>query len=453
VRALQLTAPLDIPRIDEARFDLRAMLFTALVTVGSGVLVGLVPALRAARVSAGDLLRSSATTTSTGRRSGRLRWALVSIEVAASAVCLVAGALLLSSFVNLLAAERGFNSARVVTIDFMLLPPRYDTESGARFLSNLVERARALPGVRAAGVTDVLPLSGVSNSAILVEGSSAPRPERPSAMIRMADRGYFDAMGISLVEGRLLQEGDTGVAVISRRAAERLWPGQRAIGKRFRHGPDDSPLVQVVGVVNDVRGVSLVEQPPLLVYRSSIDSFYGLAALAVRTDADSRAVGSALRQLLRAMDPQLAAPAPLTMDEIVEASVAERRFQMNLVLILGLAAVFLSALGIYAVVAQTVVQRTAEFGVRMALGAGPSKILGLVVRRTMAPVGVGLAAGLAASVGAAQLLRSLLFEARPTDALPFAGATLFLLTVALVASIIPARRAMRVNPLEALRVE
>jgi ABC-type antimicrobial peptide transport system permease subunit len=205
--------------------------------------------------------------------------------------------------------------------------------------------------------------------------------------------------------------------------------------------------------VNDVRGVNLADEPTLMVYRPVADYFYGLAALAVRTTDDPRAVAPAIQQLLREMDPQLAVPTPETMDEIVDASVAERRFQMNLMLILGAAAVFLAGLGIYAVVAQGVVQRTAEFGIRMALGANTRGILTLVVRRAMVPVAIGLTAGVLGSLGVARLLQSLLFGVSPTDVMPFAAATAFLLTIALLASVIPARRAARIHPLEALRTE
>lgn len=453
VRVIQLTAPIDIPRIDEATVDARALLFTFAVTVASGILIGLIPALRATQASEADVLRSSSATVASGRAAGRLRSALVSVEVAASAICLVAGALLLTSFTNLMAAERGFTTTRIVSADFTLLPPRYETENGVRFLRALVERARALPGVQSAGVTDMMPLSGTSSSAIMVEGSPLPRSDRPSAMIRFADAGYFDTMGITPIAGRLLRDGDTGVAVISRRAAERFWPGQNALGRRFRHGPDDSPLVEVVGVVGDIRGISLVEEPPLTIYRPVGDFFYGLAALAVKTTGDPRAVAPAVQQLLREMDPQLAVPVPQTMDEVVDASVAERRFQMNLMLILGAAAVFLAGLGIYAVVAQGVVQRTAEFGIRMALGANTGAILKLVLRRAMVPVAIGLGAGVLGSLAASRLLEGLLFGVSPTAALPFVAATAFLLTIALVASVIPARRAARVNPIDALRVE
>jgi predicted permease len=312
-----------------------------------------------------------------------------------------------------------------------------------------------LPGIVSAGVTDALPLEGVSNSAILVEGSTLPRQERPNATIRFADAGYFHTMGIRLEAGRLLDDRDAGrgVAVVSTRAARQLWPQQDPIGKRFRHGPDDSPLIEVVGVVNDVRAVSLTREPPLHIYRPAADYFYGRADLAVKTTADPAAVAPLIQQIVRELDAELAVPAPRTMEEIVATSVAQRQFQTNLMLILAAVAVFLAALGIYGVVSHATVQRTSEFGVRMALGADWRRIVRLVLQRAMAPVALGLVVGTVVSVGAARVLQTLLFGVTPTDVTSFAAATLFLVGIALLASLMPAWRAARVDPVVALRYE
>jgi predicted permease len=452
VRVIQVTAPVDVPRIDEAALGWRALAFTFAVTVTSGFLIGLVPAWRAAQSNAAELLRGSASTAATSA-PGRLRAALVSVEVASSAVCVVAAALLLGSFVNLLAVERGFESDRVVAVELVLAPPRYDTATALQFLDTLVRRAAALPGVTSVGVTDMLPLSGVSTSALMVEGVTLPRPQRPGAMIRVADRGYFATMGIRLQRGRLLEDSDRGRAVVSLRTAARLWPGEDPIGKRFRHGPDDSPWVEVVGVVNDSRAVALTEEPPLIVYRTAADYFYGLAAVAVKTAADPVAVAPALQRLVRELDPELVVPTPRTMAGIVADSVAQPRFQMNVMVLLALAALFLAALGIYGVVSHGVVQRRSEFGLRMALGSRPRDILALVVRRAMVPIGIGLIAGAGASFGVARLLRAVLFGVAPSDPMPLVLATTFLAAVAFAATLIPARRATRINPVDTLRAD
>jgi putative ABC transport system permease protein len=455
VRVVQLSAPIDVPRIDEATLDGRVLLFTFGVTFCSGVLIGLLPAWRATQADAVDLLRSSSVTAVGGSASGRLRSLLMTVEVAASAICLVVGALLLSSFVTLMSVERGFDADRVTTVDFFLPAPRYDMAGGVRFITTLAERVRSLPGVVSAGITDALPLSGVANSAIMVEGSNLPRLQRPIATIRFADAGYFQTMGMALRAGRLLEEVDAGrgLAVISTGAAERLWPQQNPIGKRFRYGPDDSPWVDIVGVVSDVRAVALTADPPLHVYRPAADYFYGRASLAVKTRSNPAAVAPVVQQIMRELDPELALPTPRTMEDIVAASVAQRRFQMNLMLLLAAAAVFLAGLGIYAVVSQSVAQRTGEFGIRVALGATSGNILHLVLRYALRPVLVGLGAGIVTSLGLGQFLRSLLFGVSPTDPMPFVAAGMFLVSVALLASFTPAWRAARVDPMVALRHE
>jgi predicted permease len=455
VRIIQVYAPVDVPRIDEARLDAHVLLFTFAITLGSGVLIGLVPAWRATQGNAFDLLRSASATATSGKASGRLRSGLVTVEVAASAICLITGALLLSSFMKLISVERGFDAERVTAVDFFLPAARYDRTMGARFLADLADRVRALPGVVSAGITDTLPLKGVSGSAIMIEGSTLPRQQRPLATIRFADAGYFHTMSIGLRAGRLLGDLDAGrgVAVISARTANTLWPGQDPVGKRFRHGPDDSPWVEVVGVVSDVRAVALADDPPNHVYRPVADYFYGRAGLVAKTSSDPVAVASVIQQVVRDLDPELPLPTPQAMDDLVADSVAQQRFQMNLMLLLAGAAVFLAALGIYGVISQSVVQRTSEFGIRMALGADWRHIIGIVLLRALHPVAAGLTIGITASLGVARVLRTLLFGVSPTDIMPFGMATLFLMSVALVASFMPACRAARLNPLEALRVE
>ena len=452
VQAIRATAPVDVPRIDTAALDWRALLFTFGVTVASGLLIGIVPASRAARGNSAELLRTSAATAATAATS-RLRALLVSMEVAASAVCLIAAALLVTSFSALLAAERGLDDNTLVTAEFVLAPPRYDTETGVRFLEELTRRVSALPGVTAVGTTDALPLGGVSTTAVMVEGANLPRPQRPGAMIRFAGGDYLSALGIRAVTGRLFDERDRGVAVVSARTARQLWPGQNPLGRRFRHGPDDSPWVEVVGVVNDIRSVSLREDPPLAIYRPAADYFYGLAAIAVKTTGDTAAVATALQRILREMDPELVVPAPRTMSDLVDEAVAQPRFQMNLVVLLAAAAAFLAGLGIYGVVSQSVVQRTGEFGLRMALGAATASILALVLRRAMLPVAGGLSVGVFAAIATGRVLQSVLFGVTPTDMRSFVAGTTLLLVVALLASIVPAYRATRVSPLEAIRAE
>jgi predicted permease len=456
VELLRQYAPPGVPRLDDVALNGTVVTFTLAITLVSGLLIGLLPAIRSTRIAAVDVLRSSATTSASSASAGRLRSTLVAIEVAASTVCVVGAALLLSSFVNLLNVDRGFDTARIVTADFGLMGPRYDTPvKQTAFMTELANELRSRPGVLSAGITDALPLSGVSNSAIMIEGSTLPRPERPAATVRAADAGYFRTMGIPLRMGRLIEDSDADrrIAVISELAAARLWPGQNPLGKRFRHGPDDSPLIEVVGVVGNVRSVSLSANPPMHIYRPPAQYFYGRGSLAARTTADPSAIASAIGSIVRQLDPDMAVPTPRTMDDIVSESVAQRRFQMNLVLLLGAAAVLLAGLGIYAVVSQGVASRIGEFGIRMALGADATRIRRLVLRDGMRPVALGLLAGASLSLAASRLLQSLLFGVSPTDGRSYVVALVFLSGVALAASLTPAWRASRLDPNAALRTE
>jgi len=286
-------------------------------------------------------------------------------------------------------------------------------------------------------------------------GTNLRAHQRPVATIRAADPGYFRTLGIPLRAGRNLEDSDADrrVAVISTLTAQRLWPQQDPLGKRFRSGPDDSPFREVIGVVGDVRGISLSEAPPLNIYVPVSQNFYNLVALALRTTSDPAAVWRATRAIIKELDPELAVPALRTMEDIVADSVAPRRFQMNLVLLLAGTAVLLAGLGIYGVVSYAATQRTNEFGIRMVLGADAGSIRRLVLRQGMLPVVLGLAGGIIASLGVGRLLRSLLFGVSPNDIRPFAAASLFIVGIALLASLIPAWRASRIDPMRAVRYE
>jgi putative ABC transport system permease protein len=302
----------------------------------------------------------------------------------------------------------------------------------------------------------MLPLGGEGgNNLIAPEGSRVPLSERALADIRRVNPDYLRTLGIPLRAGRIFGEadGDRKVALVSELTAERIWPGQNPIGKRFRIGGDESPLVEVTGVVGDVHGVSLNRTPSLTVYVPYWQRSWERVALAVKTATAPLAASSAIRAAIREVDPELPVAAFRTMDEIVSESVAQRRFQLALVLLFALAALLLASLGIYGVVAYSVSQRTSEMGIRMALGASLSSIRSLVLRQSLLPVAIGLAIGLAASVALARLLESLLFGVGAADPVTIAGVIAVLAVVAAAAAYLPARRATRVDPLTALRYE
>jgi len=457
IRVIVAFAPIDLPRLDEIHLDLRVLLFTMGISILAGLLFGLLPAWRFAKADPQEAMRSGARGATAGHGTGKLRSLLVTLEIGLSATCLVAGGLLLHSFFKLLNVDRGFETQRIVTVTVNLPGTRYpDREKRAAFLQSLVERAKVLPGVISAGVSNMLPLGGEGgNNLIAPEGAKLPLMERPLADIRQVSPDYFPTLGIPLRAGRFLSDADRGrnVALVSAITAERLWPGQNPLGKRFRVGGDQSPLNEVVGVAGDVRGVSLDKNPSPTVYLPYWQRNFNQVSLAVRTEMPPLAASSAIRSAIRAVDPELPVPAFRTMDEIVSESVAQRRFQMTLVLLFGLTALLLASLGIYGVVSYSVAQRTSEMGIRLALGASSGGIRTLVLRQSLPPVVLGLGAGVVASLALGRVLSSLLFGIGVGDPVTIAGAIALLSTVAIVAAYIPARRATRVDPITALRYE
>jgi putative ABC transport system permease protein len=458
LRVILAAAPLDLPRIDEVHLDARVLLFTLAISVAAGLVSGLLPAWRFANADPQDAMRSGARGATAGKSSGRLRSGLVGVEVGLSVLSLVAGGLLLRSFIRLLDVDRGFDTQRILTVDMDLPEPRYPTlEKRAAFSHDLLERVARLPGVASVGISNQLPLSGEGgNNLIAPEGSKLSLSERPLSDIRHVNPDYFRTIGVPLTAGRIFSEADRDrkVALMSVVTVQRMWPGQNPIGKRFRMGGNDtSPLIEIVGVVGDVRGVSLNRAPSLTTYLPYWQRSYHQASLVVKTPMNPSSISSAIRSAIRQIDPELPVPAFRTMDEIVSSSVAQRRFQMQLVLLFAAAALLLASLGIYGVVSYSVTQRTSELGIRLALGAPRASILGLVVRQSLTPVGLGLVAGLATSIALGRLLTNLLFGVGATDPVTMSGVILVLGAVALVACYIPACRAMRVDPLAALRHE
>ena len=450
-------APADLPRVDEIHLDARVLLFTMGISILAGLLFGFLPAWRFAKADPQDAMRSRDRGATAGRASGRLRSLLVTLEVGLSAMTLIGGGLLLHSFYKLLDVGRGFDTARIITLTVSLPNTRYpDREKRAAFMQSLLDHVKSLPGVASAGISNILPLGGEgANNLITAEGSKLPLMERPLADMRQVNPDYFETLGIPLRDGRFFSEQDRGrtVGLVSALTAQRLWPGQNPLGRRFRLGGDQSPLIEVVGITGDVRGVSLAKTPSLTVYLPYWQRNYGPVSLAVKTAAAPLAAASAIRSAIRAVDPELPVPAFRTMDEIVSESVADRRFQMTLVLLFGLTALLLAGLGIYGVVSYSVAQRTNEMGIRMALGAPLAGIRSLILRQSLPPVAVGLAAGVLASLGLSRLLSSLLFGVGAGDPLTIAAVVVLLVAVAIAAAYLPARRATRVDPITALRYE
>jgi len=457
LRALLSRAPVDLPRLDEIHLDLRVLMFALTASLTAGLLCGLLPAWRFARTAPMAAMKSGVRTTE-GRDSGRLRSILVALEVGLSTLCLLAGGLLMRSFLNLMNVDKGFAVERVLTVNLNLPNTRYPKEQDqVRFTRSLLDSVQVLPGVVSVGVSNMLPLSGEGgNNFIGLEGINLPMMERPLADIRGVNPDYFATMNIPLRRGRFFADadGENKVAVVSTLTADHLWPGQNPLGKRFKIGDPDGPFVQVAGVVGDVRGARLDRTPGLTIYVPYWQRrTFGGPSLAVKTGVEPLMVSSSVRNAIHHIDAELPVGHFETMQEVVGESMAQRRFQMDLVLIFACTALLLAALGIYGVISYSVALRTNEMGIRMALGACSADILKMVLRQAMMPVATGACVGLAAFLIAGRLLSGLLYGVSPVDGVTIAIVLVSLIGIAALASMVPARRASRVNPTVALRYE
>ena len=457
LKVILARAPLDLPRLDEIHLDARVLLFTLGISTFAGLLCGMLPAWRFAR-SQPLLAMKTGSRTTEGRSTGRLRSLLIGVEVGLSTLCLIAAGLLLRSFVNLFEVDKGFAPERVLTVTLNLPDTRYpDQANRARFAKSLLDAVRVLPGVVSAGVSNLLPLAGEGgNNLISLEGTTVPFPDRPLADIRGVNPEYFQTLGIPVRAGRIFAEsdGDHKLAVVSALTAERLWPGENPLAKRFRIGDPDGPFFDVAGVVGDVHGVSLDRSPSMTIYVPYWQRrTWSGPSLVVKAAVEPLSMASAVRSAIHHIDAELPVPRFETMEQVVDTSVAQRRFQMNLLLIFALTALLLASLGIYGVVSYSVAVRTNEVGVRMAIGARGSDILKMILRQAMTPVGIGACIGLLASLVVARLFAGLLYGVAPADAITIGSVVLTLGCVAAVASLIPALRASRVNPVTALHYE
>jgi putative ABC transport system permease protein len=451
-------APVDLPRLDEVQMDGRVFAFVFALSLFCGLLFGLLPALRLSRTDPQAALRGLSRMTTTGRRGLRLREWLVSGEVALTTILLVLAGLLVSSLWHVLRVERGFTEEHALDIA-LSFPSRYQEGKERRaFLELAVERLRALPGVRAAAVASKVPLTGESNvNTVQVHGSEVLDPTTRQLVmvnVRFISQDYFAALGIPLVRGRSIEaaDRDRGVAVISARLAAKLWPNRNPLGEVLKTGSGVGDAT-VVGVVADVHSTRLDRDPTLIVYVPFWKRLDQASHLVVRAAADPRAVASDIRRSLQVIDPAMPAPKMRTMGDIVEESMAQRRFQMRVASAFAMAALLLAGLGIYGVVAYGISLRRHEFGIRMALGAKISGLCWLVVWRGLRPVVLGLAAGVVIALAAGRFVRTLLFEVTPIDGPTLAAVAAALACVALLACLMPTRSVVVLDPARILRDE
>ena len=355
--------------------------------------------------------------------------------------------------------ELGFIPQNAVEVSFDLRLQGYDRARAKEFQKLLLERARALPGVEAAGIADLVPVDlHFSSSTVLIEGRALERSaSAPRALNNRITPGYFGAMGTRLIEGRDFTEQDdeksSRVAIVNETFARRFWPGESPLGKRFSLGGADAPMVQVVGVAQDGKYAGLTEDPRSFVYRPVWQSYSGSSNLIVRSRTDSERLLSTLRGEIAALDPQLPISSAKTMVDHLNFPMLPARLAAILLGSFGLLALVLAAIGLYGVMSYTVSKRTREIGIRMALGAESRDVMSMVLRQGMALAAAGVAIGLLAAFALTRALTSLLYGVSATDAATFTVVALLLTGVALVACFVPARRATRVDPMVALRHE
>jgi putative ABC transport system permease protein len=456
VGALVALSPPGLPRVSAIGVDRAVFAFAFGITTLIGLVVGLIPALHASRSDPHSGLQQSSRRTAGGHQLTRR--ALVVAEVALALVLLVSAGLLLRSLERLFAVAPGFDASHVLTMQVQTSGHQFD-DSGARqrFFAQALEAARHVPGVAVAGFTSLLPLSGEQNGEY---GTLFEKDRRGYDVFRYAvTPGYFEATRIPLLRGRLLDARDVAGApqavLISESLAKAEFPGQEPIGQRVHVGPMDRPWYTIVGVVGDVKQTSLAESRPHAVYITTTQSWFAddALSLAVRTRGDAAALAPAIRDAIWSVNKDQPIVRVATMDDLLAASEAQRRFALILFEAFGIVALVLAAAGIFGVLAGSVAERTHEIGIRLALGAQRGDVLRLVLGQAVQMMLIGVAIGLGAAAAVTRLIKTMLFGVIATDPVTLAGVAVLLTAVALAASYIPARRAMKVDPMVALRYE
>src|SRR5579884_459461 len=455
LQVVRTRAPMDLPRIEELGLDPFGLAFALGISVMCAILFGLWPALRTARVDPQEILQASGRSSTEDRKGLHGRSALICAEVALSTVLLLGAGLLLRSFTRVVQVNPGFEVQHLLTARIQLPPDKFTkNEQSIAFYEELARRAQAMPGVRAAAMVSTLPVTQDEdvNPVADADRPLPPMAEQPITNLRSATGSYFQTAGIPLLAGRTFNNGDRAGAsvILTDNLAARLWPGQSALGRWVvRFG--NKRRFQVVGVVGSVHTSSLTERPGMMAYFPLGDEMSNSMALVLRTAADPRTAAGSVRRLVSGLDSQVAVSDVRSMGEVVAQSYAQRRFQLILLAGFAGSALILACLGIYGVLSFSVTRRIPEIGIRMALGARPAQVLGRMLQSGMAPVAAGLVLGLVLSALLGGVVRSLLFGVTPLDPLTWCGAAGSLLTAAALACWWPARRAARLNPVEALR--
>ncbi|HEU4563113.1 MAG TPA: ABC transporter permease [Gemmatimonadaceae bacterium] len=459
VAALRRASPGNLPRVDAIAVDGRVLAFTLLLAVGVGVLFGLAPALRLSAHALAARLRDGMRGIAGGTGLREMRGLLVLAEVALAVMLLAGAGLLIRSFDKLQRVDLGVRPDGVLTA--FMVPPRVRYEEMpqvAAFYDRLLEALRRAPAAREVALASDVPLSGgASYWSFRVEGrpQAGPGQSEPDAQPYTVTPGFFRALSIPVVRGRVFtdqdREGAVRVAVVNQTLARKHFPGADPIGHRI--STDGESWYTIVGIVGDTRQTEVSGEPYAQMYFPYAQRPTRAMMVVMRTDGDPIAATGALKQAVKAVDADIAVARISSMRQLIDRAIAQPRVNTVLLGIFAAVALLLAAVGIYGVTSYAVAQRTREIGVRMALGAHPGDVLRLVVRQGMAPVLLGLAAGLVAALAATRVMRTLLFGVSAGDPLTFGAITIVLGAIALLAAVLPARRAARVDPIEALRAE
>jgi putative ABC transport system permease protein len=458
IRGVQAFGPANLPRLDTLAIDGKVLFFAGVVTVGSALLFGILPAMRGTKVGLVQSLKEGGQSTETSK-SLRMRGMLVVAQVALSLMLLVGAGLLIRSFMTLSRVDPGFEIGNVLTFD--LQPPQHEYDTGekmADYFSRVQEEVIAVPGVVAFAGTEQLPfLGGPWNHVWPADRPPADPSGRLRATRRRASVGYFRAMGIPLIAGRTFEDTDTPestrVTVISEELARVAFPDGDALGREIVLSFTDGGPFQVVGITGNVADYGLDREPASVFYVPHRQFPMPFLRMALRSDADPMALLPSVRERIWQVDSDVPISNVRTMESIAANSTAEGRFMTSLLVLFACLALLLASMGLYGVLAYFVSQRSREVGIRMALGATSNKVVGAVVRRGMILAGMGALVGIAGSFGLSSFLASSLYEVGVTDPITYVVVVALLLMVALAACVLPARRAVRVDPVIALRSE
>lgn len=455
--------PAGIPRLAGVTLDMRVLAFTLLLALGTGILSSLAPAMSASRGDLNDVLKDCGRGTTEGFRGNRFRSSLVVCQIALALVLLAGAGLLLRSFARLNDVDPGFKPSNLLTASLSLPERRYPNRGvQAAMFQRIVDDLSRLPGVISAAAVCGLPYDGmISKATLSIEGRPKPTADEPNgASYRQATPGYFHALGAIILRGRDFTPADTlgstPVLVVNEAFSRTFFPNaplDRVVGQWVDLGDNAKELWKIVGVVRDIRDVNLAEPAEPQMFCPVSQSCWGCMSLVVRTVGDPDLMVGALRQTIAKQDPDLPLENVGAMTALLDRTLSERRLRAGLLAAFAVLALLLSAAGIYGVMACSVSRRTHEIGIRMALGAQLGDVLRLVLRHGVVLTGCGVAIGLLGGLLLARLLGSLLFQIQPNDPTTFGCVSLLLVLVALIACWLPARRATRVNPIEALRCE